>query len=379
MKNIIVFIILSLASISATAQSPELITALLHRISQQQVQQDAFFLPGIFPSYISSKEVYNSTKKDNNIFYNALISFTLKNIKPYLSKNNKIIIDSIEQKARPLYAHFINQKGRNTYNFWRTDSAFEYPYTGLLNPFNKHVTLPDDMDDTVFSLWAQDVSDSAAAAIHTVMQDYTNNGTNELRSVLPTLNNYPAYSTWFGKKLPVIFDVSVLCNVLSFVQENKLTWTKADSASLELITKTITEGYYKNEAIYVSPYYGKTSIILYHIARLMAIKPIPALEALKKTLVTDAAIIWATTKNPVEKIMLSSALLKWGYKVPTFEIPTLTTLEQNDFAFFTGNIPSYFGNTLRRYATKKGLGLYYHYCPAYNDALLLEYLVLSNK
>jgi hypothetical protein len=111
----------------------------------------------------------------------------------------------------------------------------------------------------------------------------------------------------------------------------------------------------------------------------MAIKPIPALEALKTTLVTDAAFIWATTKNPVEKIMLSSALLKWGYNVPTFEIPSFTTLEQNDFAYFTGNIPSYFGNTLRRYATKKRLGLYYHYCPAYNDALLLEYLVLSTK
>ena len=42
-----------------------------------------------------------------------------------------------------------------------------------------------------------------------------------------------AYSTWFGKKFPVVFDVSVLCNVLSFIQQNNLQWTKADSASLK--------------------------------------------------------------------------------------------------------------------------------------------------
>ena len=86
----------------------------------------------------------------------------------------------------------------------------------------------------------------------------------------------------------MVFDVSVLCNVLSFVEKYNLQWTKADSASLEVIIKTIQNNYHFTEPIYASPYYGKTSIILYHIARLMSIKQIPQLEALKTKLITDA-------------------------------------------------------------------------------------------
>src|SRR6202008_510002 len=111
-----------------------------------------------------------------------------------------------------------------------------------------------------------------------------------------------AYSTWFGKKMPVVFDVSVLCNVLSFVQLNNLPWTKADSASLELIVKTIQRGDIIKHAVFVSPYYGNTSIILYHLARLMSIKPISRLEQLKPGLISLAQERLHAAGDPLEKI-----------------------------------------------------------------------------
>ena len=365
------------------AQDSLLINFLLKKIAAQQVKQDDYFLPGIFPSFISKRESFSDKKKDNNIFFNTLIAYTLSDIKLYVAKDNQLLIDEILSNAKPVFSKFKNQKGRNTYNFWRTDTSFKYPYRGLINPFKKNITLPDDMDDTVLSLLALQANDSVASAVHALMQSFTNSDSNKVRSVISSYAQLPAYSTWFGKKFPVVFDVSVLCNLLSFVQLYNLPWTKADSASLNVIVATIKNNDHINQPVYASPYYPKTSLILYHIARLMNIKKIPELDALKVKLLTDAVTEFANTKNIVEKIILSSAIIKWGYTPPAFELPTIdeaeSTIEQNDFSFFVGNIPSYFPGWLRKYATEKNTGLFYHYCPAYNDALLLEYLLLKNQ
>jgi len=379
---IFLFLIFVAASKYCCAQDSALTHYLLKRISEQQVKHDDNFLTGIFPSYISNKEKFSERKKDNNIFFNGLIDYTLNEIKPLMNFQDQLLIDSILENSKTLYSKFKNQKGRNTYNFWRTDSAHEYPYASFLKLFGKKITLPDDMDDTVLSLLALDADDSTAEEIHQLMQLFVNTDSNKVRSVIKEYDDLPAYSTWFGKKFPVVFDVSVLSNVLSFVQKYNLQWTKADSASLEVIIKTIQNNYHITEPIYASPYYGKTSIILYHIARLMSIKKIPQLESLKTKLITDAVNELSSSNNILEKIILSTAILKWGYNPPVTGLPSATDIEmkieKNDFAFFIGNVPSYFHDTFRKYATTNHMGLFYHYCPAWNDMLLLEYLVLKN-
>jgi hypothetical protein len=363
------------------AQDSLLIDLLIKRIAAQQVQSDDFFLTGIFPSYISKTENFNNRKKDNNIFFNGLIAYTLNDIKPFVSKHHQQLIDSILKHAKPLFQKFKNTKDRNTYNFWRTDSAYDYPYSGLLKPFAKNISLPDDMDDTVLSLLALNANDSTANAVHALMQQFVNSDTNKVRSLIKEYDGLQAYSTWFGKKFPVVFDVSVLCNVLAFVQTYNLPWTKADSASLEVIIKTIENNYHFSKAVYASPYYPKASLILYHVARLMHIKPITELEALKIKIISDAAKELAQTTNVLEKIILSSTILKLGYEPSSINInrdDIEKQIEQNDFCFFTGNISSYFKDFSKAFATANNIGFFYHYCPAYNDALLLEYLVLKN-
>src|SRR6476469_2988910 len=311
-KFFIFFFFIALSN-CCNAQDSALIHYLLKRITGQQVKADDYFLTCIFPSYITNKEKFSDRKKDNNIFFNGLIDYTLNEIKPLMNQQDQLLIDSIIENLKKLYSKFKNQKGRNTFNFWRTDSAHEYPYAGFLKLFGKKITLPDDMDDTILSLFALDADDSTAEEVHQLMQLFVNADTNKVRSVIKEYDDLPAYSTWFGKKFPVVFDVSVLCNVLSFVQKYNLQWTKADSASLEVIIKTIQNNYHIAEPMYASPYYGKTSIILYHIARLMSIKEIPQLEALKTKLITDAVNELPNSKNILEKIILSTAILKWGY------------------------------------------------------------------
>src|SRR6266487_3270935 len=383
-KLLLIFFLIALIilSLQCVAQDSLLINYLVKRIASQQIKQDDYFLQGIFPSYISNNENFSNRKKDNNIFFNGLIAYALNDIKPHVSEQNRLIIDTILANAKQLYPKFKNQRGRDTYNFWRTDTVYDYPYASFLKLFGKKITLPDDMDDTVLSLLALDADDSIASNVHSLMQSYVSSDTNKVRSVINVYNNVPAYSTWFGKKIPVVFDVSVLCNILSFVQLYNLVWTKADSASLEVIVKTVENNYHITEPLYASPYYTKTSIILYHIARLMSIKKIPELEELRVKLITDAVNEFVRSNNLMEKIILSSAILKWGYRPPQFQLPATddmeNKIEKNDFSFFVGNIPSYFHDFLRKYATNKKAGLFYHYCPAWNDALLLEYLILKN-
>lgn len=370
-------------STHASAQDDSLVHFLLQRIAMQQAKNDAFFFNGIFPSYISRSQVFRDKKKDNNIFYNGLVAYTLSYIRPNLRSSEQAVVDNINTATLLPYPKFKNKKGRNTYNFWRTDSSYTFPYTWWIHLLRGNTALPDDMDDTVLGLLANNEDSSSAQQLHVLMQVFTNHDTANKKSINKKYRDYKAYSTWFGKKFPVVFDVCVLSNILSFVQEYNLPWTETDSASLQLIITTINNGEFTSRAKYISPYYGRTSIILYHLARLMSIKKIPELEAVKEKLRDEASDELNQTTNVMEKIILSSALIKWGYNAPNLVLPPQNKIEEqvehNDMPFFIGNIPSYFSNTLKQFCMGSNIGLFYHYCPAYNDALLLEYLVLKNK
>ncbi|MGN6352264.1 MAG: hypothetical protein ACTHLB_02695, partial [Parafilimonas sp.] len=185
----------------------------------------------------------------------------------------------------------------------------------------------------------------------------------------------------FGKKFPVVFDVSVLCNILSFVQQYNLQWTKADSASLQHIITTIQRNDIVKHPAFVSPYYANTSIILYHLARLMSIQPIHELETIKLQLVQIANERLLSTNNSFEKIILNITLIKWGQSPPPLHLSKkdFKNIEQNDLPFFIGNIPSYFKRSIKGKFTDLRLLMYNHYCPAWNDCLLLEYLLLTSN
>ena len=379
-KYLLLFFIL-IISLHTFSQDSAYINFLLKRIYEQQVKADDYFMPGIFPSYISRHEEFSTKKKDNTIFYNVLTDYVLSDFYNNLSAAGKIIADSIHARTKKILPSFKNQKGRNTYNYWRTDSAFKFPYTWWIPLLRGHVTLPDDMDDTVLGLLANEAPDSSAEALHQLMQQFIHNGS-KLKTTFTTYRNYKTYSTWFGKKVPVVFDVCVLSNVLSFVQQYHLPFTAADSAAIALLAKTIESGDYIKHPQFVSPYYGKTSLILYHLSRLMSTGKIEALEKLKPQLLNEAIQQCSHSNNILEKIILSSPLMKWGQSPAAFALPPISEIEkqieQNPLPFFIGNIPSYLKQPLKENMINRKMLLFYHYCPAWNDALLLEYLLLKH-
>lgn len=366
-------------NIELKAQDSINIDYLLDKIETQQLKRNDFFIEGIFPSYINASRKFKAKKKDNTIFYNTLIAYILREHYNKFSQEQKIICDSIIGRSIKASAYFKN-KNRNTYNFWRTDTATKFHYSWWLPIFEGRNSLPDDMDDTVLGLMMNDGNKDSAEALHQLMQEYINKNP-PLKTTYKIYKNDSVYSTWFGKNFPVVFDVSVLCNVLSFLQQNNLKWTIADSASLQLILKTIQRNDEVKHPVFVSPYYGNTSIILYHLARLMSIKPITELEIIKPQLIALADQQLQSTNNLLEKIILSSALIKWDQHPQqlNISIQDFKNIEQNNLPFFIGNIPSYFEQPFKGGFISLRLLMYNHYCPAWNDCLLLEYLLLSKN
>ena len=376
-------VFLCLACIQETKANDTLVSFhLLEKISKMQPQKDGVFPKGIFPSYRTYALNKDRQKADINPFFTGLIIFTLQQLKNDLTPFQQQLVNSIISTAKLNLQKFKNQKGRDTYNFWPTDSPQIFPNGGWLNWFNRQQALPDDMDDTVILLLALEVTDSVANNVHTLMQSFTNNQL-QVNNTFKEFQHIPAYSTWFGKKMPVDFDVSVLANILYFVQTRQLKWTTADSASLNLIIQVIKEKYYLSHPAYISPHYNSSAIILYHISRLMQIKPIPVLESYKAQLLDDTRKLLLHADNLMEKIILQTTLIRWGEYPETIQLHTakdLTELiEEEQFSFFIANMASMLPDRFKQIMSTLQFGKFTYYCPSYNYLLLLENIILHQR
>ncbi len=374
-------LVLILCISSGYANDSLVMTRLLNRINQLQSKESGVFPKGIFPSYRLYALNKNREKADINIFFTGLISLTLQDIKPQLSGLQQKLADQIISYSLPVYAKFQNQKGRPTYNFWPTDTPKIFPNAGWMNIFDKTQALPDDLDDTVIMLLAMNAPDSIAKQVHALMQQFTNKGEKPVRNTFKDFRSIGAYSTWFGKKMPVDFDVCVLANVLYFVQRYNLTWTAADSASLQLIEKVLTEKKHITDAPYVSPHYSRLPNILYHISRLMLVRPIQSLEKLKPQLIADAMDALAKGNGFMDDVILSTSLLRWGVQptaIKSYEAGSIDELiEDGSFSFFIANMASMLPDPLKQWMGGAGVGKFYYDCVAYNNMLVLEYLALN--
>lgn len=360
-----------------------IITHILNRIALLQTKESGVFPKGTIPSYRMYALNKTRYKADINPFFTGLTVFTLNNIKEDLSPEQHKIADKIINEALPSFNKFQNRKGRDTYNFWPTDTPRIFTNGGWLNWFDKQQSLPDDMDDTVILLMAQQKSDTTAQQIHALMQGYINNEQKKITNTFSEYKKLGAYSTWFGVKMPVDFDLCVLSNILYFVQHYNLKWTAADSASLHLITELIASRKYITTSNYVSPHYVTVPNILYHVSRLMSVKPIAALEKLKPQLIEDAQQALVRANNFMEQVMLSTALIRWGIKPPNLiqkKVESIETLVENEeFSFFIASMASMLPNPYKKWMTAAKAGTFYYYSPGYNNVLLLENLILLKK
>jgi hypothetical protein len=170
----------------------------------------------------------------------------------------------------------------------------------------------------------------------------------------------------------------VLANILHMVHKYRLPYTKADSASIRLLVSVIQDKQYLSKPHIVSPHYYRTPIILYHLARLMQGRNIPALEVYRKELIEAARELYGAADDLTDKLILSTALLKWNAPLP-LDAQRIYYEEDNEFVFFVAGMFSILPHPFFKFVDKIKIAKFYYYCPAYNTALLLESLVWKQR
>lgn len=383
-KYSVVTLLLSVFCIEVAAQENDsaLINNLLKDIADQQVKTDGEFYAGMFPSFRESAGAPHNYQPDNNIFFTAISAFSLRNMLPNLNAHDKSIALQIIEKIKTVYPNYRNRYGAPYYGFWPTYSTI-LPHTYYFKYLKSIFSQGEDADDTVIIL----LTDNDSSKNNQILREQLiarSNKSSPGRGIISTRSPYkdiPAYSTYLGNKTAVDFDFAVHCNILYFILDKGFPLVKQDSATVNLLAQMIKNREYMSNPTFISPYYVHSSILLYHIARLMGTFTIPELEPYRQQLIQDMQLeLQRPNRNIMDKIILSTSLLKLGATSPELNINSIADFEnsnQNQFIFFNAraaySYPSFIKNILLHWSYIN----YYFYCPAYNKVLWLEYLTMK--
>lgn len=370
MRLLLTLLLLLPLVVTATAQN-RYIDSLVQRISELQATgADTNYPAGIFPSqrvYLSRKK---PVKEDDNIFFTGLIIWTLKSVRDQLSAKNQAIVDAMTKKATASYYRYQNKDGRPVYNFWQTNPSRHFPNSRYFSQRKKYI-IPDDLDDTAILYLSAAFSDSLKLAVKKLMAENANGQKRRIRNTFRRYKNVPAYSTWFGKNMPVDFDICVQANGMRFVLDNRLELNRYDSATIRLMKDMLIARKHIKRPHYTSPHYQSTPIILYHLARLVAAhSQHPLLADVKPLLVKDLKREMRRAGNGMEQILLQTSLSRLN--TPAGERIHITRKDWDDFYFFVANMTSVFPNPVKGiFASSRKTNFFYR-SDAYYTALLLE-------
>lgn len=347
------------------------IDSLLIKIKGLQVLvKNANYNSGIFPSqrcYLTGK---NIEREDDNIFFTGLIVWTLNSLKPRLSQNNQEIVDQISKQAITNYHLYQNKDGRVGFNFWQTRPSKHFPNSRYFSSRRKFI-IPDDLDDSAILFLSTNFSDSLKQALKLLLAENANGQKSTIKNTFRKYKHYAAYSTWFGKNMPVDFDICVQANGLRFVLDNGFQLNRFDSATIDLIKDMVISGDYLKRPAFVSPHYQKPEIILYHLARLVAAHPAQKkLVEIKPQLLMDIQGQMKKTTNRLSLLLLQTSLLRLGYNCDKEFKPTENDLY--NFYFFVANMTSVFPNPIKGLFVKSRVTNFFYRSEAYYFTLILE-------
>jgi len=379
-----IFLLMTILKINSLyAQNDSaIIDELIKDIAASQVTTDGEFYSGMFPSFRECGGAPHNYQPDNNIFFTAITAFTLRNMLSYLNNRDKIIVEKIISNAAIAYPYYKDQYGYPYYNFWPTHASI-MPHTYYFKYLKSVFGQGEDADDSVMILMTANNDDSSNNALKKRLIEVSNlNSRKKIISTCRKYRRYPAYSTYLGKRMTPDFDFAVHCNVLYFMFDKKLPLVKQDSATIHLLAEMLKNRDYMKTPTYLSPYYVKPSILLYHVTRLIAAFHIAELEQYKQQLAADATQLLKTNNNIMDQIILCTSLLRLGADAPTLNINSFEEFEksnQKQYIFFQARAAFSYPTPFKQIFLHWSYITYYFYCPAFNKTLWLEYLMERNK
>jgi hypothetical protein len=349
--------------------------ALIAQIASLQTSQSGLFQAGMFPAYRVQPQWMGYHRADNNVFLTACTLFTLQSIREQVSPQSQRLIDQMTEWARAAYPLFQNKDGLDTYNFWPTKPSRHFPNGRLLHRFD-HFRIPDDVDDTAMVMLTDPPPRETLLWLKNKLTQHANGPRLTIRNTFPEYRNLQAYSTWFGKDMPIDFDACALSNLLYLIHQHNLPRNEHDTDSLALLADLVRTGRYVREPFRCAPHYARTPLILYHLVRLLTAFYPPELVAVQDQLLTDTRNQLAGVTHPMDRLILSTTLLRLGYKPKSLELEGIEK-SFGTFHFFVAGMLTAYEHSLLNLLAQWPFWHMRWVCEAHCRALVAEYLVVE--
>ncbi len=351
--------------------------ALVEAIARLQSKGDDGYSEGLFPVQRAHRYLPYAVE-DDTIFPTAVTVYTLQQVREALSERGRRIVDEVARKAVANYPKYLNNQGLMMYNFWQNvpEERF-FPNGKLLSRF-RNFHLPEDIDTTAYVYLTQPHARRDVLWLKQRLILDTNLKRRRIRNTLPCYRRLRAYSTWLGEAtMPIDFDVCALANLLLFIFRHGLPLNEHDHASIGFITAVLDHDDHVAHPFEVAPWYGDTTVILYHVARLAASYDVPELDARRDKLVRDLHAQAARTSAFMERLLASTSLMRLGQPPLVTPHPDdLTDDALDSFHFFAGSILTPIDNPITWALARRPLFQVCYRCRAHALALLLEHEAL---
>jgi hypothetical protein len=349
--------------------------SILSSIQKLQSAGSKDYPAGLFPSQ-RIHPATNYCREDNNIFFSALIVFTLQQIRHHFPQNLSSKIDQICKLVisnYPLYRHYAD---KSTYNFWQDGPGAHFP-NGYLFKRIPFMALPADSDDTSI-IYLTNPKAHSVQDIKQKLESHYLTGTPVSPLVPETYANLSTYPTFLGRKMKPEYDACVLCNILFMVFKFRLKLNQADHHAIEFIRRVLISHDYQRRPFSISPNYNNSTVILYHIARLVGSFEHAVLQELRTPLFESLDRQLQHTSSFMESLLLKTSLMRLGVYTPPLNNPADWHKVFNQFYFFqAGMLTGFQKNSLNRLAANPFTHLKFR-CQAYYKTLWLEYKVLQH-
>jgi hypothetical protein len=342
--------------------------------SLQSTGDNKIYPEGIFPSQ-RRHNTTGITREDDNSFFTALIVFTLQRLKKYLSIEEIKIVEEIKLQAQKAFPRYASKKVEDTYNFWRIEKNAHFPNGKIFSKID-YFALADDADCTALIYLAKGFSLNEIINLREKLIYHSSLPVKVSSNTLTHYRNLKLYSTWFGKYIPVEIDVCVTANLLYLLFESKTELNQFDVDSIKFICSVINNDEHKTHPFRIAPYYPKTSIILYHISRLLTVAENSELQKLIPKLKADILEKLAGDIHPMERIILNTSLIWLG---ETKNIEELDTPLDTKLPWFIAGILTSIENPIANWLAPFPLFHIQFYCEAYMKTLFLEYKILKDR
>ena len=115
---------------------------IINTIENQQSIGCEKYPQGLFPSQ-RVHPMTNYSREDNNIFFSALIAFTMQQLRHALPDDLRLKVDNITKRVISNYSRYRHPADRATYNFWQDLPNAHFP-NGRLLKYLPFLALPAD-------------------------------------------------------------------------------------------------------------------------------------------------------------------------------------------------------------------------------------------